>query len=179
MIRHLCRLLLLLAFGLVGSAGMAAPPPGEYQIKAAYLINFARYVEWPSGRLPVGGVLRMFAGGSSFSDALLRPTCKYLELICEFASSQLSTQDRATIFEGVLSAALNRLLESQLEIVAPLLLALLQADPLELGRRLQSRLTASPALQEIGKKMVACRTPRLFARLLLQLVQNLPSNPPC
>lgn len=172
------------------SASLLQPPSStegeeeEHWVSLLPLLNkaikhAAPRVLLPTLLAPVGGVLRMFAGGSSFSDALLRPTCKYLELICEFASSQLSTQDRATIFEGVLSAALNRLLESQLEIVAPLLLALLQADPLELGRRLQSRLTASPALQEIGKKMVACRTPRLFARLLLQLVQNLPSNPPC
>jgi len=56
---HLCRLLLLLALRLAGSPGMAAPPPGEYQIKAAYLINFARYVEWPSGRLPAGVPLRL------------------------------------------------------------------------------------------------------------------------
>jgi hypothetical protein len=38
---------------------VVASQPGEYQIKAAYLINFARYVEWPASRLPLGAVLRL------------------------------------------------------------------------------------------------------------------------
>jgi hypothetical protein len=28
---------------------------GEYEIKAAFLYNFARYVEWPPGKLPAAG----------------------------------------------------------------------------------------------------------------------------
>jgi hypothetical protein len=30
------------------SVAMAAPPAGEYQVKAAYLFNFGQFVEWPS-----------------------------------------------------------------------------------------------------------------------------------
>jgi hypothetical protein len=45
------RLCLALA-GLRALAWAAAPfvidaPPGEYQVKAAFLLNFARYVDWP------------------------------------------------------------------------------------------------------------------------------------
>ena len=71
-IRHLYRLVLLLALGLAGSPVGAAPQPGEYQIKAAYLINFARYVEWPAGRLPAGTPLRLcLLGRDPFGGALL------------------------------------------------------------------------------------------------------------
>ena len=38
------------AWMLMSILGMAAdnPKPGEYQVKAAYLYNFGRFVEWPS-----------------------------------------------------------------------------------------------------------------------------------
>ena len=32
---------------VVGGARAQAPPPSEYQIKAAFLFNFAKFVEWP------------------------------------------------------------------------------------------------------------------------------------
>lgn len=36
-------------------AGFAAPDPGkEYQLKAAFLYNFTRFVEWPNAKLPSG-----------------------------------------------------------------------------------------------------------------------------
>lgn len=72
MIRHLCCHVLALIIGLAGSSLMAAPQPGEYQIKAAYLINFARYMEWPAGRLPAGAVLRLcLLGRDPFGGSLL------------------------------------------------------------------------------------------------------------
>ncbi len=37
-----------LVFGFAGNAGHAADAPSEQQVKAAYLFNFARYVDWPS-----------------------------------------------------------------------------------------------------------------------------------
>ena len=45
--------LLVVLLSLASGAPLAAPPPGEYQIKAAYLLNFARYVEWPAARLVI------------------------------------------------------------------------------------------------------------------------------
>src|SRR6478672_2249385 len=47
-------------------------PPGEYQIKAAFIYNFAKFVEWPASALPtptspiVIGVL----GENPFGDTL-------------------------------------------------------------------------------------------------------------
>ncbi|MGH9748514.1 MAG: YfiR family protein [Candidatus Polarisedimenticolia bacterium] len=48
-----------------GSALLAAPPPpierpapgafGQYQVKAAFLFNFMKFVEWPPGAIPTGG----------------------------------------------------------------------------------------------------------------------------
>lgn len=41
--------LLAVAGALVAPpAARAGPPPTEYQVKAAFLYNFARYVEWPA-----------------------------------------------------------------------------------------------------------------------------------
>lgn len=72
-------LLLAVAPGTAGgSAGDTAAPiyttTDEYKLKAAYLFNFAKYVEWPAARLPapdspiVIGVL----GADPFGDRLDR-----------------------------------------------------------------------------------------------------------
>jgi hypothetical protein len=37
-----------LAALLFCAAALAAPPPGEYQVKAVYLFNFGQFVEWPA-----------------------------------------------------------------------------------------------------------------------------------
>lgn len=61
-----------MALCLAGSLGWTATPPGEYQIKAAYLLNFARYVEWPAARLPGGAPLRLCVlGRDPFGGALV------------------------------------------------------------------------------------------------------------
>jgi len=39
---------LLLASWCAGAGALAAPPVGEYQVKAAYLFNFGQFVEWPA-----------------------------------------------------------------------------------------------------------------------------------
>jgi hypothetical protein len=49
------RALLMLSLGLLlaGRCGFAqAPQPTEYQIKAAFIFNFAKFVEWPATALP-------------------------------------------------------------------------------------------------------------------------------
>ncbi len=73
--RRAARLLLLAATCAVAAPVAAmtptATPPGEYQIKAAYLLNFARYVEWPAARLPAGAPLRLCVlGRDPFGGAL-------------------------------------------------------------------------------------------------------------
>ena len=44
---------LVIAQGLASQASVQARPGTaqslEYQVKAAYLLNFTRYIEWPSG----------------------------------------------------------------------------------------------------------------------------------
>ena len=70
----------LLVLGLLHSPKLAAQPaPTEYQVKAAYLLNFARFVEWPTdtlspsapinvaivGRDPFGGALDEVLHGKS------------------------------------------------------------------------------------------------------------------
>src|SRR4029077_18184666 len=44
-------LLALLGVALMRSAAVAATPPTEYEVKAAFLYNFARFVEWPADQL--------------------------------------------------------------------------------------------------------------------------------
>jgi hypothetical protein len=47
------------------------PAALEYRVKAAYLLNFARYVEWPEGSLPAEGPLRICVlGVNPFGRAL-------------------------------------------------------------------------------------------------------------
>lgn len=49
----------------------AQPVAGEYQVKAAYLLNFARFVEWRSDVLPAGAALQIgIVGDHSFGRAL-------------------------------------------------------------------------------------------------------------
>jgi len=68
-------------------AGVGALPParalaqvseaGEWDVKAAYLVNFARYAEWPVAELPnrAGAELRIcIAGRDMFGDRLERLT---------------------------------------------------------------------------------------------------------
>jgi len=38
---------LLIAFS-IGVSAATAPPPSEYRVKAAFLFNFARFVDWPA-----------------------------------------------------------------------------------------------------------------------------------
>lgn len=55
---------------LAGTARAAGKPALEYQIKASYLYNFLRYVEWPPGA-PAGGTLPVCVFGKDrFGTAL-------------------------------------------------------------------------------------------------------------
>jgi len=42
----------LASLALAGSLWALGPPPTEYEVKAAFLLNFGRFVEWPSEALP-------------------------------------------------------------------------------------------------------------------------------
>jgi hypothetical protein len=67
-------LAMLVAAGLTAVAPLRAQPraAGEYEIKAAFLYNFARYVEWPPETLPAAGEAFVVTvlGEDPFGDAL-------------------------------------------------------------------------------------------------------------
>jgi hypothetical protein len=49
----------------------AQPVASEYQVKAAYLLNFARFVEWPANVLPASSPMQIvIVGNDSFGGAL-------------------------------------------------------------------------------------------------------------
>ena len=65
--RYILRILFALMLGL--PLGLAAQsPPSEYQLKAAFLLNFARYAEWPA--LPAGTLKICLLGRDPFGAAL-------------------------------------------------------------------------------------------------------------
>ncbi|MDX2032042.1 MAG: YfiR family protein, partial [Blastocatellia bacterium] len=51
----LAMMLLLLSTIGFGALLSQAPPRDEYQVKAAFLFNFAKFVEWPGEAFPDGG----------------------------------------------------------------------------------------------------------------------------
>ncbi len=64
---------LLLLFALLGLSppGVAQAQPTEYQLKAVFLLNFARYLDWPEGRLSAGAPLTICVlGRDPFGQAL-------------------------------------------------------------------------------------------------------------
>jgi hypothetical protein len=65
-------LALALAFGGGSEAARAqANAPSEYDVKAAFLYNFARFGEWPSGAFSDGVTLRLCViGGDPFGPSL-------------------------------------------------------------------------------------------------------------
>ncbi len=68
--KRLVNLVLAALALLVAGTGVAAPPT-EYQLKAAFLLNFARYVEWPAARLVPGAPIRIcVVGRDPFGAAL-------------------------------------------------------------------------------------------------------------
>jgi hypothetical protein len=66
----LCATLLLLLGPLTRAAD---PAPTEYEIKAAYLFNFAKFVEWPSGSLRTNEPIRIgILGRGNFLDEIYK-----------------------------------------------------------------------------------------------------------
>jgi hypothetical protein len=64
-------LLAMVAAGLSANRSVAQTKPDEYQVKAAYLLNFARFVEWPPDVLPASSPITIaVVGGDPFSGAL-------------------------------------------------------------------------------------------------------------
>jgi hypothetical protein len=67
-IRHSCAI----ALGILLSAGAHAHAADEYQVKAAFLYNFAKFVEWPpqAFKSPTDPIVIGVLGKNPFGDAL-------------------------------------------------------------------------------------------------------------
>lgn len=61
--------LVLCALSLVPCALIAQEVPLEYRVKAAYLFNFVKFVEWP-GTAPPGPIVVCIAGRNVFGEVL-------------------------------------------------------------------------------------------------------------
>jgi len=64
-VRSVGLIALLLVFSLHANAAL-----GEYQIKAAYLLNFARFIEWPDSATSRGPIVVGVVGVDPFGNAL-------------------------------------------------------------------------------------------------------------
>jgi hypothetical protein len=63
--------LVLLAVVVLGTAPLAQDVPLEYRVKAAYLFNFTKFVEWPAAALRADEPLTIcIAGMNPFGDTL-------------------------------------------------------------------------------------------------------------
>jgi hypothetical protein len=65
-----------LAFVSVGAATLCGDQASELEVKAAFLVNFLKFVEWPADRLPDATTPYVIAviGGESFGAALQNAT---------------------------------------------------------------------------------------------------------
>ena len=68
-------MILLALLALLGSVGMnhkvQAQTPNEYRVKAAFILNFARFIEWPGDGYGAGGSLVVGIVGEDPSQAKL------------------------------------------------------------------------------------------------------------
>ena len=60
----------LLVLALTAAVPAAQEPTLEYRVKAAYILNFIRYVEWPAAALGNGPIAVCVAGRNPFGTAL-------------------------------------------------------------------------------------------------------------
>jgi hypothetical protein len=69
-----CVVAFAVGVSLGGGPGVTAAPPvvGEYQVKAAFLLHFTRYVEWPAQGFPAEGepFVITLLGEDPFGDSL-------------------------------------------------------------------------------------------------------------
>jgi hypothetical protein len=69
------RVAAVLAF-VLATAASAQDVPLEYRVKAAYLFNFTKFVEWPSGSMPAGTPLSLCVAGANPFGAALEETIR-------------------------------------------------------------------------------------------------------
>lgn len=70
-LRLIKRMILLVCIGLVLCASVQAQTANEYEVKAAFILNFARFVDWPGEAFGDGGSLVVgVVGDDPFRGAL-------------------------------------------------------------------------------------------------------------
>jgi len=71
MLRVMVLVLFLASMGGTGSVKLAAQSPDEYRVKAAFILNFARFVDWPPDSFSERGVLAVgIIGDNPFGGSL-------------------------------------------------------------------------------------------------------------
>jgi hypothetical protein len=69
--RNIIVLLLLASLAVGLSSPVQAQAPNEYRVKAAFILNFARFIEWPNDGYGAGGALVVgIVGGDPFGGSL-------------------------------------------------------------------------------------------------------------
>jgi hypothetical protein len=110
------------ALGLqAAGAGAEAPPASEYEVKAAFLVNFSKFVEWPAKLFPrpdapvVIGVL----GENPFGGSLAAMTRSRSVGKRPLVVREISDVDEAAQCHMVFIAASERRLAGRLTALAP------------------------------------------------------------
>lgn len=71
LLRSTVLLFLLACFGSFASVNVTAQGPDEYRVKAAFILNFARFVEWPADAYSESGILVVgIVGDNPFGGSL-------------------------------------------------------------------------------------------------------------
>lgn len=109
----ICRLLLLLTFWLMPAD---AQPPGEYPVKAAFVFNFLKYVEWPSnGGCKAPGSLKLgILGHHLFDDSFVKfkgkPIANCFLEVSEISGNQSPDQFHAVFISNSEKTGLQAIL---------------------------------------------------------------------
>ncbi len=94
-------------FALTPGTPAQAPSSGEYRIKAEYLANFAKFVEWPDGAFAsedrpfVIGVVGTYLFGTSLSEAVSGKTVRGRKIKIRILTAKDNLRDCQILFIGV------------------------------------------------------------------------------
>lgn len=69
--RRICQILVLICHVAVTARVVCAQGPSEFEVKAAFLLNFAKFVDWPEDRLQADAPIRIcIVGDDPFGKTL-------------------------------------------------------------------------------------------------------------
>jgi hypothetical protein len=104
--RHTCAIIL----GILLSAGALAQQASEYQVKAAFLYNFAKFVEWPpqAFKNPSDPIVIAVLGTNPFGDALAAAVAGKTLGGRAFQVREISTAQQAAVCQIVFISSSER-----------------------------------------------------------------------